>query len=179
MSDARLRRAIKVLLFLAGSSALFCLYVVSWGLTMGSAHGAQVDPIWPDSRLTPGAADSRVRQGDIATTICVHGYTAQVRHVTEAEKRKVLAEYHMPWSARHHVEIDHDLSLELGGSNDIRNLWPESYRGPYGARTKDKLETKLHRMVCKGKISLKAAQRAIEGDWVKAYSKYVKAITRP
>lgn len=179
MTNPRLRRAIKVLLFLVGGSALFCLYVLSWGLTMDSAHGAQVDPIWPDSSLTPGVADPRVTQSSVHSTICVHGYTAQVRHVTGAEKRKVLAEYHMPWSARHHVEIDHDLSLELGGSNDIRNLWPESYRGPYGARTKDKLETKLHRMVCKGKIALKAAQRAIEGDWVKAYSKYVKAITRP
>ena len=32
------------------------------------------------------------------------------------------------------------MSLELGGSNDIANLYPESYAGPNGARVKDALE---------------------------------------
>ena len=45
------------------------------------------------------------------------------------------------------------ISLELGGSNSIRNLWPESYRTePWNARTKDTLENRLHELVCSGKL---------------------------
>ncbi len=45
----------------------------------------------------------------------------------------------MPATARHIPyahEVDHLVSLELGGSNDIRNLWPEPSAGRWGARTR-------------------------------------------
>jgi len=35
------------------------------------------------------------------------------------------------------------------------------------------LETKLKRMVCDGKITLKQAQQAIAKNWIAAYEKYV------
>ena len=38
---------------------------------------------------------------------------------------------------------------------------------------KDKLETRLHKLVCYGKITLEEAQEAISTDWVKAYKKYI------
>ena len=38
---------------------------------------------------------------------------------------------------------------------------------------KDKLENKLHKLVCDGAIDLKVAQRAIATDWIEAYRKYV------
>ena len=66
------------------------------------------------------------------------------------------------------------ISLELGGANDIKNLWPESYTTvPYNAHVKDDLENKLHRMICSGQIDMKTAQTEIATDWIGAYKKYV------
>jgi hypothetical protein len=73
-------------------------------------------------------------------------------------------------------EIDHLISLELGGSNDIKNLWPESCRTePWNARAKDKLENRLHELVCTGQILVEDAQRAIAQDWIAAYQHFVGA----
>ena len=70
-------------------------------------------------------------------------------------------------------EVDHLISLELGGSNSMRNLWPQSfYTETWNARVKDVLEHHLNRMVCDGKISLEEAQKAIATDWIAAYCKY-------
>ncbi len=127
--------------------------------------------VLPDPALTPGATSAAVTQADIMSTICVHGYTARVRHVTAAEKREARARYlaaHPDWPAGPY-EIDHLISLELGGSNDTSNLWPEPYAGPLGARKKDRVENYLHRQVCEGRISLKDAQEEIRTDWVKVY----------
>jgi hypothetical protein len=48
-------------------------------------------------------------------------------------------------------EVDHLLPLEVGGSNDIKNRWPqptEKLGVPMGAHAKDRLENYLHRQVC-------------------------------
>src|ERR1700731_1541450 len=71
-------------------------------------------------------------------------------------------------------EIDHLISLELGGSNSIKFLWPESHRtSPWNAQVKDRLEGKLHELVCAGQLDLKTAQQAIAADWIGAYKFYV------
>ena len=67
------------------------------------------------------------------------------------------------------------ISLGLGGSNDIRNLWPESLdTHPWNGRAKDRLEDRLHKLVCEGALSLDEAQAAIASDWIAAYQKYVE-----
>lgn len=70
-------------------------------------------------------------------------------------------------------EIDHFVPLELGGSNDISNLWPESYVMPWGAHIKDEVEDRLKALVCAGTLTLAEAQTAIRTDWIAAYHKYV------
>ena len=133
-------------------------------------------PIAPDSIMTPGAINSQITQDNIATTICVTGYTARqgIRNVPEKEKKQVYLEYHYDKVKLGLTEVDHLISLELGGSNDIHNLWPESYiTKPLNAHTKDNLENHLHRLVCSGKVTLHQAQYDISKDWVSAYSKYV------
>jgi hypothetical protein len=73
-------------------------------------------------------------------------------------------------AAEEHVSAG--LRHRAGGSNDIANLWPESYRTePWNAHVKDKLEDKLHALVCAGKMSLPDAQKAIAGDWISAYKR--------
>jgi hypothetical protein len=74
---------------------------------------------------------------------------------------------------RYAHEVDHLISLELGGSNVIRNLWPEPYAGKWGARTKDVLENRLHELVCEGRLVLASAQHQEARDWIAAYRRYV------
>lgn len=120
----------------------------------------------PDPACTPGAIDPAVTQQNIASTICRSGYTATVRpstSQTDAAKAKMYKAYAIP--AHDTSELDHLVSLELGGSNDIKNLWPEVGTLP---NPKDKVENDLHRAVCSGKVTLAAAQQAIATDWLTA-----------
>ena len=127
-------------------------------------------PYLPDPARTPGAILAVT-----AADICVPGYAKKVRNVPAAVKRQVYRSYGI---ARHRpgdYEVDHLISLELGGSNSVRNLWPESYRtSPWNARVKDRLENELHRRVCAGSMPLDEAQRLIAGNWVAAYRRYVE-----
>ena len=124
-------------------------------------------PILPNSEMTPGvfAVDATIEK------ICQKGYTATVRYVTDKQKNDVFKGYNIERSSNY--EVDHLISLELGGSNDTRNLWPQSYSGIWGARIKDGLENRLHTLVCDGKVSLREAQYDISHDWIKAYCKYM------
>ena len=64
------------------------------------------------------------------------------------------------------------LSLELGGSNEQTNLWPEPYQGTdWNAHVKDQLENFLHAHVCSGDIALDQAQKEIAKDWIASYKK--------
>jgi hypothetical protein len=88
--------------------------------------------------------------------------------VPQSEKHAVEREYGMaerPYGRT--LEIDHIVSLELGGSNDISNLFPE--RAP-GYHAKDRLENRLHSKVCSGAMSLAAAQRRIAANWPSLYA---------
>jgi hypothetical protein len=120
----------------------------------------------PDPSCTPGAIDPAVTQANIGSTICRAGYSESVRppeSQTEAFKWHVAE----PAYGQHDVsgELDHLVSLELGGANDARNLWVEA--GPI-PNPKDAVEDALHRAVCDGKITLRAAQREIATNWIKA-----------
>jgi hypothetical protein len=126
----------------------------------------------PDRRCSPGAYYS----GLTRAVICSAGFrTSTIRNVPQSEKYAVEREYGL--TARLYgrtLEIDHIVSLELGGSNDIANLYPEEATLPGhapGYHVKDKLENKLHAMVCAGQISLRSAQRGIASNWEKLYRK--------
>ena len=137
---------------------------------------AQDHAMLPNPKLTPGATDPKVTQKTILKTICQPGYTATVRNVTAAEKRQVMERYGLPESELSKVEIDHFISLEIGGSNDITNLWPEYYdpatgqRNYLGARDKDVIETHFHREICAGAMTLLDAQERIK-HWPEEYKK--------
>ena len=68
--------------------------------------------------------------------------------------------YREPHSKK--TELDHLVSLELGGANDAANLWPEY---PPTPNPKDKVENALHAAVCDGRVKLTAAQNAIASNW--------------
>jgi len=103
------------------------------------------------------------------------GYTSTVRNVPESLKLQVCATYEVPQSRCNgqHYEIDHLISLELGGSNDAKNLWPQPYTPKPGARQKDVLENWLSRQVCEHGMSLVDAQKKIAENWWDAYQEMV------
>src|SRR5262249_13470611 len=107
----------------------------------GGSDGGAPAMALPLPALTPGA----VLTSDLHK-ICQPGYPSTVRNVTAQEKAAVAAAYHYtgPSSA---VEYDHLISLELGGSNDQTNLWPQPIDE---AHLKDRLEGYLHEHVCHG-----------------------------
>jgi len=126
-------------------------------------------PVVPDPAKTPGDTLEVT-----AADICVPGYSKKVRNVPIAVKRQVYASYGIRTHKPGDYEIDHLISLELGGSNSIRNLWPQSYRtSPWNAHVKDALENELHRRVCSGTMDLAKAQRIIAQNWVMGYRIYV------
>jgi hypothetical protein len=119
----------------------------------------------PDRRCTPGAVF-----GDAtAAAVCRSGYSESVRNVPASERRAVFAEYGIVVIAPRQYEVDHLISLELGGSNDVANLWPEAALPRPGFHQKDALENRLHRLVCSGELTLADAQRLIATNWLSEY----------
>jgi hypothetical protein len=135
--------------------------------TIGCRRG-----VLPDRRCSPGAYDPAVTQANIQSTICVSGYTATVRDVPTSEKNAVYKEYGITRHASYSYEVDHIVSLELGGSNNIANLYPEAYANPNGARVKDRLENAMHAAVCGGTLALKTAQAEIASNWLATYQHF-------
>jgi hypothetical protein len=63
-----------------------------------------------------------------------------VRNVPAEMKRAVYREYGITSHGPGDYEVDHLIPIELGGSNSIKNLWPESHRtAPWNAQVKDRL----------------------------------------
>ena len=120
----------------------------------------------PDKDCTPGA----IIDGATKEQICVSGYSQSVRNVPEKEKNEVYASYNVTSHPTGAYEVDHLVSLELGGSNDISNLWPEPVSPTPGFHEKDKVENYLHKLVCDGNISLGDAQIEIANNWLSIYN---------
>lgn len=132
--------------------------------------------IYPDSSRTPGAPNPDITQENIADNICKKGWsTASVRpptSVTGPIKTKTMTAYGFTDST--HYELDHLVSLQVGGCPDcVENLWPEAYgdvdhpmtqneRAKWnrensnsselhpGALEKDKVENHVHDEICFG-----------------------------
>jgi hypothetical protein len=100
-----------------------------------------------------------------------------VRNVPQSVKNAVYRAYGI---SKHfngqNGEVDHLVSLELGGANTAdshpaANLCPEAATPTPGSHQKDRLENLLHTRVCDGKMTLRAAQKAIATDWLAEYHK--------
>ena len=77
----------------------------------------------PDRRCSPGAYYSKLTKAVLCSSTF---HTGDVRNVPDSEKHQVEIEYGLtPKGYGSTLEIDHIVSLELGGSNDIANLYPE------------------------------------------------------
>jgi hypothetical protein len=128
--------------------------------------GCQAAGPLPDSACTPGA----IFPDATKDVICQSGYASSVRNVPASEKDAAYQEYGIASHYPGQYEVDHLVSLELGGSNDIANLWPEAASPTPGFHQKDQVENYLHDQVCAGAIPLSQAQIEIATNWVQVYN---------
>jgi len=149
--------------FDVGQTVLLARHTQTSGCTVGPS---------PDRGCSPGAYYSKLTRA----VICSPSFrTSTIRNVPESEKHAVETEYGLaPRSYGSTLEIDHIVSLELGGSNDAANLFPEeaafANKAP-GFHVKDALENAAHKAVCAGAIGLRAAQQQIASNWELLYKK--------
>ncbi len=121
----------------------------------------------PDKKLTPG--DSlRVSKDDL----CKAEYTGPADKLTMALKRQVFDRYGVSPNALGY-NVDHLIPVSLGGSNSLKNLWPQPLSDKWHYQMKNRLEKRLRKMVCSGQLDLEKAQVEIAADWVSAYERYI------
>jgi len=106
----------------------------------------------------PGSFDRSVT----VAQICTLGYARRHRLVPYRVRDVVYNRYGLRRGARHGYVIDHLVPLELGGRNDVANLWAQTRAE---ARRKDREENRLHDAVCGGAQSLDAARAELLRRW--------------
>jgi len=131
---------------------------------VAGAYGA--GPLVPDVNLTPGAVGTMTSR-----QVCTADEPAERRPPLSVQQA-VFHEYGIDGAPPQEFEVDHLVTPALGGTDDIRNLWPESYRPEWNAHVKDELEDRLHDLVCQGKLDLPTAQHDMATNWISAYKKY-------
>jgi hypothetical protein len=136
------------------------------------ANGLQL----PDPKCTPGAFNPTVT----VQILGAPGFTTKCLRddvTTEEQKAATYDWYGIPQPTHNDgpsqtCELDHLVSLELGGADTLDNIWPQC--GPAGValddrffKRKDKVEDYLAEMVRAGKMDIAVAQRGIASDWTK------------
>jgi hypothetical protein len=135
---------------------------VTWAQEASYRHHGRA--VLPDPIETPGDV-----QTTDATKVCRPGWAKQHRAVSLGVKRQAYKAYGAKPKPNVCCEVDHLISLELGGSNDFKNLWPEPWAPRPGARQKDAVENWLHAHVCTKAMTLEEAQEKIRTDWYAVY----------
>jgi hypothetical protein len=170
------------------AAVLFAIFVPLAGNTLAQdAHYGKNGPtLLPDTTVTKGVVALSDTQ-----TVCTTVWGKDERHVTPAMKKQVYAKYGTApgvgvcvinpgkhcQPVKEGCEVDHLVSRELGGADDVDNLWPQPYTQHPGAHEKDWLENQLHKLVCTAKmITLAKAQDEIKTDW---YASYLKRHAAP
>src|SRR5262249_36095152 len=103
---------------LAPFPAALAIFGLIW-FTASPGEGAAI----PRADLTPGAVLN------VAVTDVCRNRLSGNREVIPAVQRRVFAEYRMPEADARRYEVDYLITPALGGSDDIRNLWPQPYSG--------------------------------------------------
>jgi hypothetical protein len=137
------------------------------GTLTGPCHTRDAGQL-PDPLCTPGSYDPAIS----AAILCSGTYRTSSYRPPSSQTTAFKYGVSEPAYGERHVpgELDHLVSLELGGSNDASNLWVETGSIP---NPKDAVENALHDWVCAGGAGvaqgrLASAQVAIAYDWLTA-----------
>jgi len=134
------------------------------------SHGFPI----PDPSCTPGAVNptltTEVLTNPTFRTSCVRDAAT-----TAQEKTKTYLWYNIKHPANNTgatqtCELDHLISLEIGGGDTLDNIWPQC--GPKGValrnryfKQKDIVENYLAAQIKAGKMKLADVQKGIAEDW--------------
>jgi hypothetical protein len=160
--------------YLLAAATIFAITIVTLFRTTQNQPSSDQKAlrVLPDKTFTPGAT----RSVNLAE-VCSQREEDLDPAVSDHVRKVVFQEYGMMSSTKTDgYQVDYLINPQLGGTADVRNLWPEPY-GPtvWNAHAKDALEDRLHRMVCNNQIDLASAQHEIATDWIAAYKKYFHA----
>ena len=147
----------------------------SSGCTVKTSHGYLV----PDASCTPGAinptVDLSVLQGSAFKTSCDRNVATSASKKSTTYTTYGLKKPTNNTGLKQSCELDHLISLELGGADTLDNIWPQC--GPSRVKLanryfkiKDGVENYLAAKVKKGEINLKDAQQGIAEDWTQYIS---------
>lgn len=110
----------------------------------------------PDPACTPGRLNATLSKSDVCDPV----YLAPKQRASAQQNAAVRRAYRS-----HARTLDMLISPRLGGVTTPANLWPA---GAKQQARKDRIEQKLLRRVCTGKLSLRQAQWRLAQDWRKA-----------
>jgi hypothetical protein len=127
-----------------------------------AATSCELEGLLPDRACSPGA----IYTDATAQIICAPLYASRAFDMRRSAMAAVYHQYGIPRQQRGLYEIDHVVPLELGGSNDPANLFPQLRPQK---RAKNALDRRLQRLVCDSQRSLRLTQRAIARNWVAVY----------
>lgn len=154
-----IQRVLWCVFVISTASGVFSMHHPSTASSSTSERACHLRPTFrlgfvADRRCTTGAVTEASKD-----EICLPGYATTHRSVSWATKLTVYDEYGItkraPYGEPGSYEIDHLVPLELGGSNEIINLFPE----PFPAyKRKDHMENFMHEQVCYNGLSLHSAQ---------------------
>lgn len=119
----------------------------------------------PIKSITPGFANPSIGKSQI----CSHIERPRVDRQSK-KIQNLFLQYGISTSEQSNYTIDHLIPVELGGSSDVANLWPQ--RTTPDSHVKDKLENRLKDDICTGAISVQEAQQSYVSDWRQTYIKY-------
>ena len=124
----------------------------------------------PDWSLTPGDLCTSTND-DFDKFDYPENVARCKRHVTKSMKKKIAQDYGgIPEEEWQNYEFDHLLPLCIGGSNDLKNLWPEPLED---AEEKDKIENEVCRGMRSGTMKQSEAVSYIL-EWFKFRRMFVK-----
>jgi len=106
----------------------------------------------------PGSFDPAATPAAVCTT----GYARSHRSVPYRFRDTVYDAYGLTRGHRAGYVIDHFVPLELGGTNDRANLWPQTRAE---AKRKDLDERRLRAEVCSNAVTLDSARAEIIRLW--------------
>ena len=146
----------------------------------------------PDPACTPGAINPTLtlavlKDRRFKTEIVRDGATQESRSGSEEHSKELFKTDTYGWydvakpagneGKNQTCELDHLISLELGGADTLDNIWPQC--GPKGQadldkrffKEKDLVEDYLAALVRNGKMDLEEAQKGIASDWTQYLDK--------
>lgn len=131
----------------------FILNTIIFLFLLIATNEAYPYPMTPDISMTTGALCS-VIDNDFDEYRYEEKIPYCFRNVSSRLKKYIYEQYEIPLEERNQYTIDHLIPLSIGGSNNIKNLWPE-HKAVKAMRSN--LEEHLYFKVKEGKMLQKEA----------------------